>query len=253
MRLERMTWPMAEAYFKENDMVLISIGSIESHGRHMPLGTDTLIPDALLEKIEQKSDVMIAPTIPYGACQCLAPYPGTIDIDLEVLFQFFRQIMLSLYRHGARKFVILNGHGGNMKIAERLGLEFEEKGCLTAVLNWWLMAWDMNPEWKGGHGGGEETAAILGIDPSLVDKSEIGGPLKLYDVSDELKATGFRSVEYKGVSVEIIRSTPNVTDSGWIGPDHPNTATEEWGREMLQTTADYIVDFMEAFKRAPLK
>ena len=116
MRLERMTWPMAEAYFKENDMVLISIGSIESHGRHMPLGTDTLIPDALLEKIEQKSDVMIAPTIPYGACQCLAPYPGTIDIDLEVLFQFFRQIMLSLYRHGARKFVILNGHGGNMKI-----------------------------------------------------------------------------------------------------------------------------------------
>ena len=155
MRLANLTWPKAQEYFEKNDMVLISIGSIECHGRHMPLGTDTLIPDFLLEKIEQKSDVLIAPTIPYGACQSLAPYPGTIDIDNEVLYQFCRQIFLSLYRHGARKFVFLNGHGGNMKMIERLGLEFEDKGCLVAMLNWWLMAWDMNPAWKGGHGGGE--------------------------------------------------------------------------------------------------
>ena len=146
----------------------------------------------------------------------------------------------------------LNGHGGNMKTIEKLGLEFEEKGCLVAMLNWWLMVWDMNPAWKGGHGGGEETAAIMGIDPSLIDRNEIGGPLKLFDLTENLKATGFRSVEYKGVSVEILRSTPHVTDSGWIGPDHPNTATEEWGREMLRTCADYIVDFMEEFKKAPL-
>ena len=164
MRLANITWPQAQAYFKENDMVLIGIGSIECHGRHMPLGTDTLIPDHLLEMIEEKSDVLIAPTIPYGACQSLSPYPGTIDIDGDILYQFFRQIMLSLYRHGARKFVILNGHGGNMKTIERLGLEFEDKGCLVAMLNWWLMAWDMNPAWKGGHGG-----ADAGIVPSFVD------------------------------------------------------------------------------------
>lgn len=202
MRLANLTWPKAQEYFEKNDMVLISIGSIECHGRHMPLGTDTLIPDHLLEMIEQKSDVLIAPTIPYGACQSLAPYPGTIDIDNEVLYQFCRQIFLSLYRHGARKFVFLNGHGGNMKMIERLGLEFEDKGCLVAMLNWWLMAWDMNPAWKGGHGGGEETAAILGIDPSLVDKSEIGGELQFKHLSDNLKTTGFRSVQYKGVTVE---------------------------------------------------
>jgi len=252
MRLSHMSWPQVQAYFEKSDMVLISIGSMECHGRHMPLGTDTLIPDHLLEKIEKKSDVLIAPTIPYGACQCLAPYPGTIDIDMDVLYQFCKQIFENLYNHGARKFVFLNGHGGNMKMIERLGLDFEKKGCLVAMLNWWLMAWDLNPAWKGGHGGGEETAAILGIDPSLVDKSEIKEGLKLYDLSDELKATGFRSVEFKGVNVEVLRSTPRVTDSGWIGPDHPSTATEEWGREMLQATADYIVDFMEAFKKVEL-
>ena len=61
MRLTNLTWPKAQEYFEKNDMVLISIGSIECHGRHMPLGTDTLIPEHLLEKIEKKSDVLIAP------------------------------------------------------------------------------------------------------------------------------------------------------------------------------------------------
>ena len=104
---------------------------------------------------------------------------------------------------------------------------------------------------KVGYGGGD-FAAILGIDPSLVDKSEIGGELQFKHLSDNLKTTGFRSVEYKGVTVEILRKTPHVTDSGWIGPDHPSTATEEWGKEMLETTANYIVDFMEEFKKVKL-
>ena len=83
-----------------------------------------LNPTYLLEKIEKKSDVLIAPTIPYGSSPGLAPYPGSIDIDSEVLYQFCRQVFLSLYRHGARKFVFLNGHGGNIKMIQRLGMEF---------------------------------------------------------------------------------------------------------------------------------
>ena len=87
MRLANITWPKAQKYFKENDMVLLGIGSIECHGRHMPLGTDTLIPNKLLELIEKKSDVLIAPTLPYGACESLKPYPGTIDLGSELLYQ----------------------------------------------------------------------------------------------------------------------------------------------------------------------
>ena len=135
---------------------------------------------------------------------------------------------------------------------ERVGLELEAKGGLMACLNWWLMAWDMNPAWKGGHGGGEETAGVMGVDPSLVDMSEIGGDLVLKDVSPALKATGFSTVEYKGVSVNILRATDKVTDSGWIGDDHPSTATVEWGQEMLQTCADYIADFIDEFKKVAL-
>ena len=122
------------------------------------------------------------------------------------------------------------------------------------MLNWWLMAWDMDPAWKGGHGGGEETAGIMGVDPSLIDYEELTDePLKLKDLNENLVATGFRSVKFKGVEVEVLRSTPNVTDNGWIGPDHPKTATIEWGQKMLQTTADYIADFIEEFKKVDLK
>lgn len=177
--------------------------------------------------------------------------PGKI-VEGQILYLYVRQVVDSLYRHGARKIIFLNGHGGNINPLERLGLEYEEKGAMVVLLNWWLMAWDMNPAWKGGHGGGEETAAMLGIDPSLVDASEIGGPLKMKDVNENIIATGFRSVKFKGVEIEFLRNTPNVTDNGWIGIDHPNTATVEWGTEMLQTTADYIVDFIEEFRKVKL-
>ena len=252
MRLSNLTWPHAEEYFKTHDTVLIGIGSIECHGRHMPLGTDTLIPDFLIDKIEAKSDALICPTIPYGATESLCDYPGTINLGTELLYQVLSRVCDSLFQHGARRFVILNGHGGNIKAIDRVGYDIQRKGGILAELNWWLMAWDMDPAWKGGHGGGEETAAILGIDPALVDQSEVPGPMKLHDVSDTLKATGFTSVEYKGVTVNIPRLTPSVTHNGWIGPDHPETATVEWGQKMLQTTADYIADFLEEFKKVDI-
>ena len=154
MRLSNLTWPKAEEYFRAHDTVLIGIGSIECHGRHMPLGTDTLIPDFLLDKIEQKSDVLICPTIPYGATESLCDYPGTINLGTELLYQVLGRVCDSLFQHGARRFVILNGHGGNIKSIDRVGYDIQRKGGILAELNWWLMAWDMDPRRRdGGHPG----------------------------------------------------------------------------------------------------
>lgn len=80
MQLAHMTWPQAEAYFKDNDIILLSVGSIECHGKHLPLGTDTLIPQKLLEMIEPLTDVAIAPIIPFGVCDSLSDYPGTVSL-----------------------------------------------------------------------------------------------------------------------------------------------------------------------------
>ncbi|MDR1794511.1 MAG: creatininase family protein [Erysipelotrichaceae bacterium] len=252
MRLTHIPWPKAQAYFKKRDIALLAVGSIENHGRHLALGTDTLIPEKLLDLIEEKSDVLICPTIPYGATEYFADVPGSLDLGSELLYQVLLKLCTNLYNHGIRHFVILNGHGGNNKSIERVGYKLERKGALLAELNWWLMAWDLDPSWKGGHGGGEETAAMMGIDPGLVDEEMLEYPNTLKDITPEIKANGLSTAVYKGVQVVIPRLSIHVTDNGWYGPDHPSTATEKWGKEMLYKTADYIADFMKEFEKAEL-
>lgn len=253
MYLANVTWPKAEQYFKDSDMVIIPIGSIECHGRHMPLGTDAMIPDKILQLVEQQTDrIMIIPTLSYGACESLWPFPGTINLGSELLYQLVKQVVMNLRRHGAKKFLVLNGHGGNIKALERVGYELDQEGCMMALLNWWLNVWEMNPEWKGGHGGGEETAAIMAIDPSLIDMSQIELPLEMKNVSATIQASGFNTVKFKDVTITIPRLTNHVTDNGWIGNDHPKYATVEWGTEMLQAMADYVVAFIDEFEKVEL-
>ena len=234
MLLSEITWVKAEEYFRHNDMVIIPIGSIECHGKHMPLGTDTLIPDKIIELVrKQNDDILIAPTMPYGACESLYPFPGTVNLGTDLLYQLMKTIIW------------------NLKL-ERIGYELDSEGCMMALLNWWLNVWELNPAWKGGHGGGEETAGVLAVNPDLVDRKYVDDPLVLKDVSPAIKASGFNSAEFRGVNVTIPRLTDHVTDNGWIGPDHPKYATKEWGDEMLQAFADYMVSFLEEFSKVEL-
>ena len=63
MRIELSTWPAVEDYFQRgNDLVVLAIGSTEEHGRHNPLGTDTLAPNLLLDKIEAASSLRQFPS-----------------------------------------------------------------------------------------------------------------------------------------------------------------------------------------------
>ena len=96
-----------------------------------------------------------------------------------------------------------------------------------------------------------EAGEKLGFLPGDL-QSKIDLPLEMTNLTENLVATGFRTVRFKGVEIEILRNTPKVTDNGWIGPDHPNTATVEWGQEMVQTTADYILDLIEELKKVSL-
>lgn len=254
MRLENLTWPQAEQYFKNHDLAIVPIGSIECHGKHMPLGTDTIIPNKILELIEKKSDALIVPTMPYGNTDYLASFPGTISLGPEVTYQVMYKILDGLYQNGIRKFVVLNGHGGNNSILDRLSVDFEKKGCILAQMNWWIMVWNLvkgydgSEKWNGGHGGAEETAAIMAINKDLIDYDAIeDSPLK--KLSDELPFSGMSTLRFKGVDIPVRRFTKDVTENGWAGPDHPKYATAEWGEEMLEATANYIVDFIEAFQR----
>ena len=78
------------------------------------------------------------------------------------------------------------------------------------------------------------------------------GDLHLKSLSEELPFSGMSAVRFKGVDIPMRRFTTDVTDNGWVGADHPKYATKEWGEQMINATADYIAEFIEAFKKVDL-
>lgn len=253
MRLANCTCQKVKEYLQKSNQIVIGLGSIENHGRHMPLGTDTLIPDKIIELLEKKSDVMIAPTIPYGAADSLLGFTGTVSLGVDGLTMVLGKITDSLFSYGFRKFIIVNGHGGNVKSIEMVGQRLYKRGAYIANLNWWLMAGELNPAWGGGHGGAEETAGVMAVDPGLIDMSHIDDPL-IYtnDISESMPVTGWDKVDFAGASVVIPRPAQCYNKNGWLGPDAPNLASPEWGNAMVETMADYIAKFIPAFEKVSL-
>ena len=257
MYLARMNYLEVEEYLKKSDTIVIPIGSLENHGKHMPLGTDAFIPDKIAELLNERSDLLIAPTINYGATDSLMGFPGTISIGTEGLIQLLRVICDQFYRYGFHHFIILNGHGGNRAAIQDVGYHLYRKGAYLAMLNWWIMAGELNPEWAGGHGGGEETAAVMAVDPTLIKQEYMELPDGVRnDISEELPYDAWTNITYKGVSIEIPREIKDITDNGWLiysmKHDVPTRADAAWGLEMLQTVADYVADFANVFSKSEL-
>lgn len=257
MYLAHMNYREVAEYLKTCDTVLIPVGSLENHGLHLPLGTDFLIPDEIARLIHERSPILIAPTVNYGATDDLAGFPGTVSIGTEGLIALLKAICDQLYRCGFRHFLILNGHGGNTAAIQTVGMHLYRKGAYLANLNWWLMAGQINPAWAGGHGGGEETAGILAVDPALVKEEYLHLPEGIRnDLGDNLPYGAWTNILYKGVPVSVPREIKDITDNGWLvhsfKGDVPTRATPEWGREMLSAVADYIVDFAAEFGNTTL-
>ncbi len=257
MYLSHMNYLEVQEYLKTSDTIVIPVGSLENHGLHMPLGTDSLIPDRIAQLLNEKSDLLIAPAINYGATDDLACFPGTVSIGVEGLISLLRAVCGGLYRHGFRHFLILNGHGGNTAAIQAVGSWLYRKGAYLANLNWWLMAGQLNPEWAGGHGGGEETAGVMAVDPSLIKTEYLNLPEGIRnDLGDALPYGAWTNIVYKGVSVTVPREVKDITENGWLvhsfKGDVPTRATPEWGREMLETVADYIADFGLQFSKTAL-
>ncbi len=249
MKLSRMTCREAEVYFEENDIVIIPVGCLENHGSHNVLGVDTLIPEKLLDMIEARTHIVSAPGIPYGVCEDMVNYPGTISIGEECLYLLLTEITDGLIHHGARKILFLNGHGGNIPTLNKVCIELSKKGALGVELNWWILAGQLNSKWAGGHGGGEETAAMLAVDPSLVHFQCLSEQKLVNDISEMFPTMGFDRIEFQGIGIPVPRLVDRYTSNGWIGPDHPKDASEKWGQEMLTRVADYIGEFVDVFRK----
>jgi len=174
-----MTMPEFEAGLDRTQTVLIPFGSVEEHGYHLPLSTDTIEAYEVAKKAAQLIPLFVAPPVHYGNCRSTACHPGTISISTTTLKLLFKDIVRSLRSHGIRNFIALSGHAGG---AHRMALQeageeliAEYSDIEIAVVTEFDLARD---EGKGlivtpgdSHAGEIETSRIMHSHPHLVKGS----------------------------------------------------------------------------------
>lgn len=98
---------------EKSRIAILPIGAVEAHGPHLPLGTDNFLAERLSEKLAERVNGFVLPTLPYGQVWSLRNFPGSINVSNESLIQLLTDIGKSLYNQGFTTFVMVNGHLGN--------------------------------------------------------------------------------------------------------------------------------------------
>lgn len=112
MILENITMPEFTEGLEKTRSVIIPFGSVEEHGRHLPLGTDTIHVYELAMETARLCNVFVAPPVWYGLCRSTSQHPGTLAISGSTVETIALEIVTSLYSHGLRNFVLISGHAG---------------------------------------------------------------------------------------------------------------------------------------------
>lgn len=114
MKLAEMAWPEVDGASRDV-VVLIPTGSLEQHGRHLPLFTDSILVTAVAEGVESRlpAKVLLTPTLWLGASGHHLPFAGSLSASFEAYVAALIDVCESLIPHGFTKFYALNGHGGN--------------------------------------------------------------------------------------------------------------------------------------------
>jgi mycofactocin system creatininase family protein len=187
------TWRQVEATGART-VLAVPLGSLEQHGPHLPLDTDTRIARAVAAGLAAHCHgVTVAPTVAYGASGEHADFPGTLLVGHAVL----ADLLVELVRSARRSFagvVFVNAHGGNEEAL--VSVQHRCTGEGDDVLLWRAMT-------PGGdaHAGRTETSLLLAIDPGVVrlELAEPGRTEPIATLLPRLRAEGVRPVSSNGV------------------------------------------------------
>ena len=190
MRLGAVAWPRLER--SAPPVLLIPLGATEQHGPHLPLETDTVIVTALAGAVAaRRTDVIVAPALPFGASDEHAGFPGTLSLGQEALEAAVVALARSVEAFAA--VILLSWHGGNAEPLARAVAALRAEGRPVAA---WL------PSHKGGdaHAGRLETSLMLAIAPELVSAERpVGITEPLATLMPTLREHGIRAASPNGV------------------------------------------------------
>ena len=239
------TWDEMKEMLNKLKAVILPIGSCEQHSLHLPLGMDTYSSIVLAEKVASrlKGEVLILPPIWYGISPHHMNFSGTITISSDVLLNLVLDIAKSLKKHGVKRLIIINGHGGNIPTLSLAIRQIKDKIGIKAVLvNPWELIRDVEKElletkiW--GHACEFETSVAFIEIPNKVRREKIKKP--------NIKTP---KVPYMAIWEENRVVTPwntdDFTDTGSIGD--PTKATVEKGEELFNAMLERTIKFIKAF------
>jgi len=235
--LEQTNWKQVknESY----EVAVLPWGATEPHNYHMPYGTDSLetariAADAAEKAWDKGAKIMVLPVIPLGVQNmgqielpfCLHTKPSTQKA-------IFEDILTALNGQGIKKFVLMNGHGGNdfKPLVRELQPQFPE--MFISLVEWFKML-DLSEyfEDEGDHAGEMETSVIQYYFPEFI--------LPL-DEAGEGKAKKFKLDGLNDKTAWAPRRWNKVSEDTGIG--NPKAATPEKGKKFLDDVTTKIGDY----------
>jgi creatinine amidohydrolase len=241
VRLEEMnTKSFVESGFTA---AIIPIGACESHGDHLPLGTDGLTAHMLAVKAAERVETtFVLPPCFLGMSEHYRHKPIAISLSHDTQIRVLKDKIASLIHWNIRKILILNGHDGNIACAEIAAREMKvlHPDISIGVLDWWVVVPKMLPEdmfevWGGsGHGGELETSIGLSLFPHLTDLKQARG-----------------MVPETNAFVKEIWLFEELTRHGATGA--PTRGTKEKGDRTVKVVVDFLVDYLKTFEKHGLR
>jgi creatinine amidohydrolase len=235
-----------------NKVAVLPIGSLEQHGHHLPMLTDSLIGGEIARRAQAELGdlALFLPLLWVGASDHHRGLPGTISASNDTYTRLLMDILESLIGHGFRRILLLNSHGGNGGPAGnaiyQMQIKHRDKPDLWLVLvSWFSLAGAQIAQIEAleqkhvTHACELETSMILSRWPELVKMEAARGANLSFESS-------FWSADSSGHSrVNVARTFEQVSRTGALG--HPELATSEKGEALFATAAREVVALIREF------
>lgn len=210
--------PDLRKIIKKQKAVIIPVGSIEQHGPHLPVSTDSDIVYEVARRVSEKCNFLLLPTISYGVSFEHAPF-FNLSLKRQTLEQLLIDICLSLSSNDINSIFILNGHHGNQKALENLSKKINrlsKKKVRVFIFSYWHF---MKHEFD--HAGFVETSLMLAISKKVKMKRSQKG----------LITKNLSKREKSRLAKRASKSFPSVTRNGVWGD--PTKSTAKDGKKFL--------------------
>ena len=230
-------WDLASRY----PLAIVPLGSLEFHGPHNPLGSDSIIISGIADRVAVRTNALLFPTASFTQCPAhTAHFRGTINIRPEVMTMYFADVLRNVLHLGFRRVFILNGHDGNIGPGRGAIAEVADEVSDSALLfaSWWeflssgtMRSLAMFEQANGGHGHGGplETSAVASFRPDLIHLEKARDLPEPPDLS--------------GGSPYFLQKSVTKDWPGYSG--HVSEASAEKGRNLVKISEDGIVKLIE--------